>query len=91
MGQFLDPETADILQFLDPEIMKMQYPEIVNMVQKISRSRNLIMVDKSFINVTHPKSTYWCHFAVKKANILDIYIKDTPLILPTEQLYNRIT
>ena len=37
MVQFLDPETAKILQFLDPEIVEMDKkildPEIVEMVQ----------------------------------------------------------
>ena len=50
MVQFLDPETATILQFLDPEIVNMDPetteilpildPEIVKMDKKISGSRN---------------------------------------------------
>ena len=52
MVQFLDPETAEILQFLDPEIIKMDKkirdPEIVEMVPFLD-PEIVEKVDKSYI------------------------------------------
>ena len=54
MVQFLDPETAEILQFLDPEIVKMDKkildPEIVEMVRFLD-PEIVEKVDKSFIKM----------------------------------------
>ena len=52
MVQFLDPETAKILQFLDPEIVNMDKkcmdPEIVEMVRFLD-PEIVEKVDKSYI------------------------------------------
>ena len=52
MVQFLDPETADILQFLDPEIVKLDKkildPEIEEMVRFLD-PEIVKKVDKSFM------------------------------------------
>ena len=53
MVQFLDPETAKILQFLDPEIVEMEKkildPEIVEMVWFLD-PEIVEKVDKSYID-----------------------------------------
>ena len=53
MVQFLDPETAEKLQFLDPEIVKMDKkildPEIVEMVRFLD-PEIVEKVDKSFMD-----------------------------------------
>ena len=53
MVQFLDPETAEILQFLNPEIVKMDKkfldPEIVEMVWFLD-PEIAEKVDKSYIH-----------------------------------------
>ena len=53
MVQFLDPETTEILSFLDPEIVKMDKkknpdPEIIEMVRFLD-PEIVEKVDKSFM------------------------------------------